>query len=325
MNTAKQVDELIKQWTAEGKSKTEIAWNTALACVGWPYVFGAWGALCTVAERKKRYRDAHKTIKTACKAYDGGNCSGCKWFPGGERVRCFDCRGFTDWVLKQVGVDLKGEGATSQWNTASNWKSKGEIGTMPQGVIVCLFYRDKNNKKSMAHTGLGYNGKTVECSSGVQFSKTVNKKWEYWAIPAGIGDDSGIGEPAYHEPATGNTQSSETSSRPTIRKGSRNKYVTECQTILQQLGYNLGICGIDGDFGTATRAAVMQFQTDHGIQVDGIVGKDTWAALDAAAKQIDGKPAEKTYSVIIAGMDLTQAEALARNYPGARIIEGSVG
>lgn len=59
MNTADYVDSLVVQWKAEGMDPALIVWNTALACVGWAYVFGAWGAYCTVAERKKRYSDAH--------------------------------------------------------------------------------------------------------------------------------------------------------------------------------------------------------------------------------------------------------------------------
>ena len=42
MNTANQVDLLVAQLTAEGRTKADIVWQTALACVGWPYVFGAW-------------------------------------------------------------------------------------------------------------------------------------------------------------------------------------------------------------------------------------------------------------------------------------------
>jgi peptidoglycan hydrolase-like protein with peptidoglycan-binding domain len=63
------------------------------------------------------------------------------------------------------------------------------------------------------------------------------------------------------------------SKQPTLRKGakSEDKWVE----YLQQL---LGI-PIDGKFGPATEAAVRKFQTERKLQVDGIVGNQTWAAL----------------------------------------------
>ena len=193
MNTAKQVENLIaelkNEMTTFGLPMSEAAWRTALACEAWAYVFGAWGAECTVSERKKRlsYHPSYTTIKTKCKACDTNNCTGCQWYPDGQRTRCFDCRGFTDWVLKQFGFDLDGEGATSQWNSKKNWCAKGEVSDgIPQGVLVNLFYykKDDDGKRTatLAHTGLYYNGETVECSSGVQHFTKLNKKWEVWAV-----------------------------------------------------------------------------------------------------------------------------------------------
>ena len=191
MNSARQVDEQIQVMKAAGWSNQAIVWNTAKLCVGWPYVFGAWGAYCTVEERKKRYSSAHPTIYSACQVLRDKDpkpsCSGCKWFPNGERVRCFDCRGFTDWCLLQVGIDLIGEGATSQWNTAANWSAKGKVKDgIPADTLVCLFYPDKKTPSKMAHTGLGLNGETVECSSGVEYHEKMADKWTDWAVPVGI-------------------------------------------------------------------------------------------------------------------------------------------
>lgn len=188
MNSARQVDEQILQMKQDGWANQAIVWNTAKLCVGWPYVFGAWGADCTTAERKKRYRDSHPTIYSKCQVLRSSNpkpsCAGCQWFPGGERVRCYDCRGFTDWCLKQVGIDLVGEGATSQWNTASNWSAKGEVKDgIPADTLVCLF---KANGNKMEHTGLGLNGETVECSNGVEYHEKMASKWTHWAVPCGI-------------------------------------------------------------------------------------------------------------------------------------------
>lgn len=50
---------------------------------------------------------------------------------------------------------------------------------------------------------------------------------------------------------------------------------------LQRKGYNIGASGIDGQYGSGTQEAVKQFQRDHGLTADGIVGEKTRAALEA--------------------------------------------
>lgn len=189
MNSSEYVEQLVVDLKAQGKVLSDVAWQAALACVGWPYVFGARGAYCTPSNRRSYYASKgaeHPTIKTACKNFDGSkSCSGCKWFPGGKKVRMSDCRGFTYWILKIVynGWELMGGGATSQWNTESNWKAKGGIDTMPKDTLVCLFVYDKK-KNNMSHTGFGYNNETIECSAGVQYFAKRNAKWTHWAVPA---------------------------------------------------------------------------------------------------------------------------------------------
>lgn len=322
MNTAKYVDQMVTKWKQEGQSLPSIAWNAALLCVGWPYVYSSWGAECTPAERRKRYRMCpdHEAIKTKCKAFDSGDCSGCKWFPGGERVRCFDCRGFTDKVLNWVGIDLYGDTCGVQWNHKKNWAAQGLIATMPKDKLCCLFVR-KDGK--FIHTGLGLNNEVCDCGNNVQHTKSRPAKWTHWAVPAGLYE--GAIQTTEPEKDQGTQQS--TSSRQTLRKGNKGPLVKELQGMLDKLGYNLGICGIDGDYGTATAAAVRSFQSDHRLTVDGVCGPKTWAELEKAVASITTKPEEpeKVYAVVISGLDKTQAETIAANYPAnSRIIEGSV-
>lgn len=293
MNNAKQVDAKITGWKADGLGRAEIAWRAALACVGWPYVFGARGEFCTVQNRHARYSDQHPTIRTACKGYDSGSCSGCKWYPGSERVRCYDCRGLTYWALKQVGVIINGAGATSQWNTEANWAKKGKVADgLPENTLVCLFVQ---KGKTMEHTGLGYGGESVEASNGVQHFAPMKAKWTHWAVPAGLYGD--IPDP---QPVT----------KPTLRKGSKGEWVTKAQTMLLNKGYKLPKYGADGSFGKETEAAVIAFQQDWGITADGVIGKKTWEMLESTLDK-------KTYTVTIRGLNKSDADALTAKYPGA--------
>ena len=64
---------------------------------------------------------------------------------------------------------------------------------------------------------------------------------------------------------------------PTVRSGSRGSFVSELQGLLAKVGYFTG--RKDGIFGPRTRAAVMAFQSDNSLGVDGVVGPVTWSAL----------------------------------------------
>lgn len=84
-----------------------------------------------------------------------------------------------------------------------------------------------------------------------------------------------------------------------LKNGCEGDDVKELQSYLIQLGYNLGKWGADGDFGDATEIAVRKFQTDRKIDVDGIVGKETIAALERVLK--DKVVANPQYVKIVNG------------------------
>lgn len=67
--------------------------------------------------------------------------------------------------------------------------------------------------------------------------------------------------------------------RPLCVYGDKNDYVKELQANLLEQGYSLGGYNADGSYGYYTRAAVEQFQKDHGITADGMCGQLTWPAL----------------------------------------------
>ena len=281
MNNFKQVESLIVQWKASGLSVSEIVCKTAEACLGWPYVWGAYGQKCTPSHRKAYANRSAcpsgeaEQIRKKCPVCSGkkSSCDGCKYYPGGP-VLDFDCRGFTRWVLGQAGISLLGAGATSQWNNSSNWAKKGLIADLPDGQVCCLFMQ---NGKKMSHTGLHVGGGSViHCSGEVKRGKASDKGWTHYAVPKGVAGETLPGLEV--QPAT---QASVTVSRPMLRKGSRGEAVRELQAKLMKLGYDLGVYGADGIFGKKTLAAVNAFQKDCGIKVDGIAGPVTWGCLAA--------------------------------------------
>lgn len=73
-----------------------------------------------------------------------------------------------------------------------------------------------------------------------------------------------------------------TVAQPVLRRGSRGPAVKRLQEALIKLGYKLPRYGADGVFGAETEAAVRAFQAARKLKVDGIVGPQTWTALDKA-------------------------------------------
>ncbi|MEJ9162569.1 peptidoglycan-binding domain-containing protein, partial [Paenibacillus graminis] len=64
------------------------------------------------------------------------------------------------------------------------------------------------------------------------------------------------------------------SNRPLIKNGSKGPDVSRIQTALQNAGFSPG--SVDSDFGSKTEDAVRNFQKAHKLEVDGIVGDNTW-------------------------------------------------
>lgn len=292
MRTIEQVDSLIAQLEAERTPKPDSVRQIALACLDWPYVFGSWGEPCTPSGRKRRARSEHPTIVSKCPALSRGaacNEQNCKW---GVGVRMYDCRGFTAWLLKQVGISISGEGATSQYNTAANWMRRGSVNDMPD--CVCCLFRKKG--KTMEHTGMHIGGGiVVDCSVNVRTGGMTG--WTHYAIPVGLYKEGEIPMDKV---------------KPTLRKGAEGDLVTELQTRLTEIGYDCG--AIDGKFGNKTFAAVKKFQRKHSLTDDGIVGRLTWAELDKATE-----PKDPTYKVICYGMTFEQLQRIREVCPTAEV------
>ena len=67
---------------------------------------------------------------------------------------------------------------------------------------------------------------------------------------------------------------------PVLRNGMKGQNVKDLQSRLYTLGYYTG--EIDGQFGAATKEAVLAFQRRNGLGADGIVGEETRSRLFSA-------------------------------------------
>lgn len=280
MYTEDEVTYLKDRLTREGAGKPEIVRRLAWACIGWPYVFGAAGEMCT-PEVRRRYAGYHpeyaENIRKACPVLSGkqASCDGCQW----QRCRCFDCRGFTRRLLAQAGLDLAGAGATSQWDTAANWAASGTIDSIPQGLVCCVFKR-KDGK--MSHTGMHMGGgEIVHCSTTVKVDALPGRPaWTHWGVPAGLYSTEELRAAGLDADPARNI--------PTLRKGAEGELVKTLQMMLND-ETDAGL-DVDGKFGAKTEAAVIHFQGLHDLKEDGIVGPKTWAALGVSSDDFEEEP-----------------------------------
>ena len=70
--------------------------------------------------------------------------------------------------------------------------------------------------------------------------------------------------------------------KPTLRRGATGDAVRYAQGVLRMARYQVAV---DGNYGLQTVDRVRRFQTQQRITVDGVIGPQTWARLDAIARR----------------------------------------
>ncbi len=111
------------------------------------------------------------------------------------------------------------------------------------------------------------------------------------------------------------TTPAEEAPRAILKRGMKGDDVRRLQQRLMELGYALPRYGADGDYGSETATAVKAFQRDRGLQVDGVAGDATLAALYAGQ--------DNTYTVTLHNVPEAEAIALIGKYDGE--IHGALG
>lgn len=141
---------------------------------------------------------------------------------------------------------------------------RGKISSFPRHPGQLVF---KGDLADLYHVAVYIgNGKIIEAKGhayGVVESKLTNA-WTYWCQCPWLEDDTAgwIVEAPFQ-----------------MSYGDSGKDVQILQMALAMKGYDLGRWGLDGEFYKATDKAVRAFQKDNNLEVDGIVGTQTWRAL----------------------------------------------
>ena len=267
----------------------------------WGYIWGTAGVMWTEAKQKA-------LEQTTDKDREMGRKYGRKWI--GHYVA--DCSGLFSWAFKELGGYMF-HGSNTMYNQYCTHKGTFKNGKRTDGQELkpgaAVFTGNSSNK---GHVGLYIgNGYVIEAQgtkAGVVRSSVTLNKWTYWGELKGVnyGDS----------PAPAPTPEPTPDTKPTLRRGDKGAYVTLAQTELINKGYSCGSFGADGEFGKATETAVKAFQREHTdesgkpLVIDGVIGKKTWAALDAPDAPIK-------YTVTILHLSKAQAEALISEYPGS--------
>ena len=176
--------------------------------------------------------------------------------------------------------------------SANYFRNKKQWHTSPK-VGDQIFFK---NSSRICHTGIVYKvtsstvytieGNTSGASGVVANGGGVCKK-SYALNNSRI---AGYGRPNYGVVASSSNNT--TSSKGFLSKGDTGVEVVELQQKLISLGYNCGASGADGDFGDNTYNALLQFQKDNGLVVDGCYG----TASKAKLIELYNLNSKKTYS-----------------------------
>ena len=126
-------------------------------------------------------------------------------------------------------------------------------------------------------TSLGYNVGIIDGHFGEATKQAIIS----FQTQHGLGADGIVGQKTWDVLLNGLTSSSTVTPRAYPGEfsmiGSNGEYVVLIQNRLNEIGYNAGTA--DGFFGETTHNAAVAFQTDHGLDADGVIGESSWNIL----------------------------------------------
>lgn len=215
-------------------------------------------------------------------------------------TRVWDCNGLAEGIYELhtgVNIDSKARFNYSEWCNPRG----ANMSELPRVAGVAVFM---HSAKKGYITHVGYllepvvagkpEGDWWVCEArgvmyGVVKTKLSQRGWNRWGVMSKYYD--------YGDAFAGGDDAQPYGTR-LLKRGCSGSDVKALQETLISLGYDCGKWGADGDFGSATRAAVIAFQQEHKLAADGIVGDLTKAALLASTQEA---PDEPEYQLTIKG------------------------
>lgn len=217
------------------------------------------------------------------------------------------CDQFVDWLfvkcfgasaaMKMLCQPANSAGAGCMYSK-QYYKNAGRFVNDPQPGDQIFFF---DSSGQVNHTGIveSVNGDTIVTIEGNTSDQVARRTYS-----RNSGNISGYGRPRWEYATSGVTQSGATQVNVNVnvntevvvlRRGSKGAYVQAMQQKLIDLGYSVGPDGADGDFGENTENALIQFQKDHGLEVDGIFGSESYLAMKGGEAS---KPAQKKTTAV---------------------------
>lgn len=218
-----------------------------------------WGYIINTSGQTWTAKDQEKATDEMTLKY------GKKWI--GKRVS--DCSGLFSWAFKKLDSYMP-HGSNSMWNSYCVHKGKLVNGKRSDGQplkpgTAVFKLRDGTDRH---HVGLWDGTKVIE-AKGTAYGVVANSKLSSW-------DEWGELKYVKYTNFEVNDMPNDTITYPTLRKGDKGDTVTMMQDLLSKNGSSLQV---DGIFGSGTLNALKTFQKKKGLEVDGVCGPKTWAAL----------------------------------------------
>ena len=248
----------------------------AKAQVGNPYWFGCYGQISNVSvwtAFKKTYPQYYTDVRKD-KAKARGDF--------GKKVH--DCRGLllgALWTypkatnMPSAYVGSQDMDANTIYNKA---KEKGPLSTIPRIPGIAVW---KNNHIGIVEK-VDENGDIIVIEAlgfdyGVVRSKLKNRNFTHWCKPHFVSYETEAGvKPIDNIPTGDNKVNIEL---PVLRNGSKGPEVKTLQILLNEKCHNGPFLTVDGDFGPMTEKQVRNYQAGNALEVDGIVGRNTWTSI----------------------------------------------